>query len=238
MSAALPSQPAPSPRGQPSPGGSPPRISSEGFCVNGSVCAHRGETSSTRAQPARDRARAVGALARADRPVRATAVSSAAVAGVDRKAMAALSSGHLATDLAQGSLPALPPFLVDEVRPLVHDGGRARARRDTISSSLIQPAFGLWSDARGALWLLPAGVALAGVGMAAAAVAPAYWARPARRARRGRRRRRLPPGGVEVRELRERGAAGERHGVLLRRAATSASRSGRSSPRRSSSPSA
>ncbi len=38
----------------------------------------------------------------------------------------------------------------------------------------MQPFFGLWSDARGALWLLPAGVAVAGVGMAAASVAPSY----------------------------------------------------------------
>jgi FSR family fosmidomycin resistance protein-like MFS transporter len=44
----------------------------------------------------------------------------------------------------------------------------------TIASSVIQPVFGLWSDARGALWLLPAGVALAGLGMAAASVAPGY----------------------------------------------------------------
>src|SRR5581483_878430 len=38
-----------------------------------------------------------------------------------------------------------------------------------------QPLFGLWSDARGAIWLLPAGVALGGIGMAAAADAPSYW---------------------------------------------------------------
>src|SRR5205814_3796008 len=44
----------------------------------------------------------------------------------------------------------------------------------TISSSLIQPLFGVWSDARGALWLLPAGVAVAGLGMGGAALAPAY----------------------------------------------------------------
>jgi MFS transporter, FSR family, fosmidomycin resistance protein len=94
-------------------------------------------------------------------------------AGVDRKAMAALSTGHLATDLAQGSLPALLPFLAvkfDLSYTMV--GGIVLAA--TISSSLIQPAFGLWSDARGALWLLPAGVALAGIGMALASVAPAY----------------------------------------------------------------
>src|SRR5207253_10666725 len=43
------------------------------------------------------------------------------------------------------------------------------------SSSLIQPVFGAWSDRRGALWLLPAGVALAGIGIAVAAAAPSYW---------------------------------------------------------------
>jgi FSR family fosmidomycin resistance protein-like MFS transporter len=88
--------------------------------------------------------------------------------------MAALSSGHLATDLAQGSLPALLPYLVDKF-DLTYTLAAALVLAATISSSLIQPAFGLWSDARGALWLLPAGVALAGVGMAAASVAPAYW---------------------------------------------------------------
>jgi MFS transporter, FSR family, fosmidomycin resistance protein len=87
--------------------------------------------------------------------------------------MAALSSGHLATDLAQGSLPALLPYLVDKF-DLSYTAAGALALAATISSSLIQPAFGLWSDARGALWLLPAGVAVAGVGMGAAAVAPAY----------------------------------------------------------------
>jgi MFS transporter, FSR family, fosmidomycin resistance protein len=87
--------------------------------------------------------------------------------------MAALSSGHLATDLAQGSLPALLPFLKVEF-DLTYTMASALVLAATISSSLIQPVFGLWSDARGTLWLLPAGVALAGVGMAAAAAAPSY----------------------------------------------------------------
>jgi FSR family fosmidomycin resistance protein-like MFS transporter len=88
--------------------------------------------------------------------------------------MAALSSGHLATDLAQGSLPALLPYLVDKFE-LTYTMAAALVLAATIASSVIQPAFGVWSDARGALWLLPAGVALAGVGMAATSVAPAYW---------------------------------------------------------------
>src|SRR4051812_50121094 len=45
----------------------------------------------------------------------------------------------------------------------------------TAASSLAQPFFGAWSDRRGALWLLPAGVALAGIGIALAAASPAYW---------------------------------------------------------------
>jgi MFS transporter, FSR family, fosmidomycin resistance protein len=87
--------------------------------------------------------------------------------------MAALSSGHLATDLAQGSLPALLPFLKAEF-DLTYTMASALVLAATISSSLIQPLFGLWSDARGALWLLPAGVGLAGVGMSLAAAAPSY----------------------------------------------------------------
>jgi FSR family fosmidomycin resistance protein-like MFS transporter len=88
--------------------------------------------------------------------------------------MAALSSGHLATDLAQGALPALLPFLIVKF-DLSYTMAAALVLAATFSSSLVQPAFGFWSDARGALWLLPAGVALAGIGMALAAVAPSYF---------------------------------------------------------------
>ncbi len=87
--------------------------------------------------------------------------------------MAALSSGHLAADLAQGALPALLPYLVVKF-DLSYTMAASLVLAATISSSIVQPAFGLWSDARGALWLLPLGVVLAGLGMAAATVAPSY----------------------------------------------------------------
>jgi FSR family fosmidomycin resistance protein-like MFS transporter len=87
--------------------------------------------------------------------------------------MAALSSGHLATDLAQGALPALLPFLKDEFG-LSYAMAAALVLGSTFASSIIQPAFGLWSDARGALWLLPTGVAISGVFMGLAAIAPSY----------------------------------------------------------------
>ena len=45
-----------------------------------------------------------------------------------------------------------------------------------LASSIIQPLFGLWSDRRGAIWLLPVGVGLAGIGMALAAASGSYSA--------------------------------------------------------------
>jgi FSR family fosmidomycin resistance protein-like MFS transporter len=87
--------------------------------------------------------------------------------------MAALSGGHLATDFANGSLPALLPFLVERFS-LNYVLAATLMLSSALSSSVIQPLFGLWSDRRGAIWLLPAGVALAGVGIAFAADAPSY----------------------------------------------------------------
>jgi FSR family fosmidomycin resistance protein-like MFS transporter len=93
--------------------------------------------------------------------------------GIDRLAMAALSGGHLAVDFASGSVPALIPFMTDRF----HLGYALAAMlllTATASSSLVQPLFGLWSDRRGALWLIPGGTLLAAVGVGGAAISPAY----------------------------------------------------------------
>ena len=94
-------------------------------------------------------------------------------AGIDARAMTALSGGHLAVDFASGSVPALIPFMTDRF----HLGYALAAMlllAATASSSLVQPLFGLWSDRRGALWLIPGGIALAAVGVGGAAISPAY----------------------------------------------------------------
>ena len=93
--------------------------------------------------------------------------------GVDKRAMAALSAGHFATDFAGGALPALLPFLVVRF-DLSYTLAGAVMLASQVSSSVVQPLFGLWSDRRGAIWLLPTGVALAGIGMGLAADAPSY----------------------------------------------------------------
>jgi FSR family fosmidomycin resistance protein-like MFS transporter len=87
--------------------------------------------------------------------------------------MASLSAGHLAVDLPQGAVPALLVFLADELN-LSYTLVGAVVLVATFSSSIVQPAFGIWSDRRGAMWLLPGGVLLAGVGVALASVVPSY----------------------------------------------------------------
>jgi MFS transporter, FSR family, fosmidomycin resistance protein len=94
-------------------------------------------------------------------------------AGVDRRAMATLSAGHLFTDIAQGSIPALLPFLIIRGN-LNYAAASALVLAATISSSVIQPLFGHVSDRLSLPWLMPLGPALGGLGVALAGFAPTY----------------------------------------------------------------
>lgn len=87
--------------------------------------------------------------------------------------MVALSGGHFFVDFASGAIPALIPFLTTKF-DLNYALAGLLLLAATASSSLVQPLFGLWSDARGALWLIPAGTLVAAVGVAGAAVSPDY----------------------------------------------------------------
>ncbi len=93
---------------------------------------------------------------------------------IDRRAMTALSAGHLATDFAGGALYVLIPYLHDKFH-LSYTLAAVLVLTSAISGSIVQPLFGFWSDRHGAIWLIPAGVAAAGIGMALAAASPAYW---------------------------------------------------------------
>ena len=87
--------------------------------------------------------------------------------------MLGLSGGHFAVDFASGSVPALIPYFTHRFH-LSYALAAMLLLAVTLSSSVVQPLFGLWSDRRGALWLIPGGIALAGVGVGLAAVAPVY----------------------------------------------------------------
>lgn len=93
--------------------------------------------------------------------------------GVDRRAMAVLSAGHLFTDVAQGSIPALLPFLISRDH-LNYASASALILAATISSSVIQPLFGHLSDRRSLPWLMPIGPVLGGVGVGLVGISPSY----------------------------------------------------------------
>ncbi|MGO9498524.1 MAG: MFS transporter, partial [Solirubrobacteraceae bacterium] len=94
-------------------------------------------------------------------------------AGVDRRAMTVLSLGHMFTDIAQGSIPALLPFLISD-RHFGIAAASALVLAATISSSVVQPAFGYMSDRVSLPWLMPLGPALGGLGVALVGFAPNY----------------------------------------------------------------
>jgi FSR family fosmidomycin resistance protein-like MFS transporter len=87
--------------------------------------------------------------------------------------MATLSAGHLFTDVAQGSVPALLPFLISHDH-LNNAAAAALVLAATISSSVIQPLFGHLSDRLSLPWLMPLGPGLGGLGIALVGIAPNY----------------------------------------------------------------
>jgi len=93
--------------------------------------------------------------------------------GVDRRAMSRLSAGHLFTDLNQGAVAALVPFLTAE-RAISLAAAGALVFAATVSSSIVQPLFGIFSDKKPIPILMPLGVLLAGCGMALVGAAPTY----------------------------------------------------------------
>jgi FSR family fosmidomycin resistance protein-like MFS transporter len=92
---------------------------------------------------------------------------------VNRRLLGTLMLGHLMTDLNQGILPALLPFFIAE-RGLSYAAAGGLVLAANVASSVVQPVFGYLADRRPSPWLIPAGVAAAGVGMALSGLAPTY----------------------------------------------------------------
>jgi MFS transporter, FSR family, fosmidomycin resistance protein len=87
--------------------------------------------------------------------------------------MSVVSAGHLFTDVSQGAVPALLPFLKSQMH-LSYAAVSSLVLAATISSSIIQPLFGRYSDRRSLPQLMPFGVLLGGLGIAAVGLADSY----------------------------------------------------------------
>jgi MFS transporter, FSR family, fosmidomycin resistance protein len=103
-------------------------------------------------------------------------VAAAAVrprAGVDRRGMGLLALGHMMVDSCQGAVPALLPFLVSQ-RGYSYAAASGLVLAATVSSSVIQPFFGHFSDRRSLAWLLPLGPVVSAVGIALVGLTHTY----------------------------------------------------------------
>lgn len=84
-----------------------------------------------------------------------------------------LNMGHLFTDLNQGALPLMLPLLQKNLG-LSYTATGAIVLASQISSSIVQPLFGYYSDRRSMLWIMPLGIFVTGVGVGLAGIAPNY----------------------------------------------------------------
>lgn len=92
---------------------------------------------------------------------------------MDRRSIGVLSSGHALVDVCQGAVPALIPFLIAR-RGYSYSEATALILVMTFSSSLLQPLFGLITDRRSISWLLPGGVLVGGLGIAAVGLVESF----------------------------------------------------------------
>ncbi len=79
------------------------------------------------------------------------------------KVLLLLSSGHMVVDLYQSALPAILPFIKDNLNLSYTLAGVVLIMAN-LTSSIIQPIFGLLSDKKEKAFLLPMGALLAGAG--------------------------------------------------------------------------
>src|SRR6516164_3626873 len=92
---------------------------------------------------------------------------------MNRWILGVLSLGHLSVDIGAGALPALLPFLQREFH-FSYFSLAALVMTSGITSSIMQPIFGLAADSLRTRVLLPVGVLLGLGGYAAVGTATSY----------------------------------------------------------------
>jgi FSR family fosmidomycin resistance protein-like MFS transporter len=82
--------------------------------------------------------------------------------------------GHTVVDTSQSIMPVVLPLLQDQFGLNYSEVGVAAALL-SISSSMVQPAFGWLSDRWPTGWFLPAGIVWTGIFMGLVGIVPNYW---------------------------------------------------------------
>jgi len=106
--------------------------------------------------------------------LKASGAAAAAPEGAaDYKSIALLSASHFCDDINQGVVPAMLPFLIAAYH-LSYAAAAGLVLAQTLFASVVQPLFGVMADRRPAPWLIPAGLSLAGIGVALTGLTHTY----------------------------------------------------------------
>ena len=85
------------------------------------------------------------------------------------------SLGHLATDWAQGAIPALLPYLISHY-DLSYRAAASLVFANVMVSSLLQPLSGYYADKMSKPWFIAAGPVCAGLSVTFIGFSSSYWA--------------------------------------------------------------
>ncbi|MBW6409597.1 MFS transporter [Clostridium weizhouense] len=92
---------------------------------------------------------------------------------MNKKFIRLFAAGHLVTDIYQGALPAMLPFLISE-KNLSYAAAAFLIFAANASSSIIQPLFGVYADKISLPWALGTGVLLGGIGIGLSGIISSY----------------------------------------------------------------
>ena len=92
---------------------------------------------------------------------------------MNKKALSLLSLGHMVTDISQGALPVLLPFIKEALQISYTKSGLILLFAN-FTSSIIQPAFGHLADRYSQGWFLPGGIFLASIALSLTGFAWSY----------------------------------------------------------------
>ena len=82
--------------------------------------------------------------------------------------------GHMFTDINQGALPAIIPFLIIE-QHLSYAAAASLVLAANLVSSFIQPLVGYLGDKKSRPWFMAVGIFLAGLGVSLLGFSSSYW---------------------------------------------------------------
>ncbi len=94
--------------------------------------------------------------------------------GINKRGLLALAFGHMAVDMQTSSLAVIIPLLYVTYK-LDYAAAALIVTLNSLTSSFIQPIFGLVSDRKPLRWLLPLGTSLTALGMLLVLFVPSYW---------------------------------------------------------------